>query len=283
LYAAFLALFVGNVNVAAQEGRSIGEPGRGSGKNPLKNVYFGEQHLHTSASPDAFAVGTRGTWDDAYRYGMGEEVNLSTTGEKIKKRTPYDFIAITDHAEYFGVMPRLVDPKDPLSKSDFAKKLQDKNAKMTDPTSAVSIILHSILTSTAMPEYVAPEMLSANWKKYVDAANKHNNPGKFTTLIAFEWTSIPNGRNMHRNVFFRNDTGPKVPFSAFDSIYPEDLLMFNVGVELGQILFLSGILSVMATLRWVRISWPAGTWRLAPYAIGSVSAFWTIQRVASFF
>ena len=67
---------------------SAGEPGRsGGGKNPLKNVYFGEQHLHTSASPDAFAIGTRGTWDDAYRYGKGEEVKLSTTGEMIKKRT----------------------------------------------------------------------------------------------------------------------------------------------------------------------------------------------------
>lgn len=54
---------------------------------------------------------------------MGEEVKLSTTGKKIKKRTPYDFIAITDHSEYFGVMPRLIDPKDPLSKTDFAKEL----------------------------------------------------------------------------------------------------------------------------------------------------------------
>ena len=203
---------------------SPGEPGRVEGKvNPLKNVYFGEQHLHTSASPDAFAVGTRGTWDDAYRYGKGEAVKLSTTGEMIKKRTPYDFVAITDHAEYFGVMPRLIDPKDPLSKSDFAKKLMDKKAKMTDPTSAVSIILHSILTSEAMPEYVKPEMLTSNWKEYVDAANKHNDPGKFTALIAYEWTSIPNGRNMHRNVFFRDDKGPVVPFSSFDSVYPEDL------------------------------------------------------------
>ena len=207
---------------------STGEPGRGAGgKNALKNVYFGEQHLHTSASPDAFAVGTRGTWDDAYRYAKGEAVKLSTTGEMIKKRTPYDFVAITDHAEYFGVMPRLIDPKDPLSKSDFAKKLLDKNAKMTDPTSAVSIILHSILTSTAMPEYVKPDMLQENWQRYVKAANKHNDPGKFTALLAFEWTSIPNGRNMHRNVFWRNDTGPKAPYSAFDSYYPEDLWTYQ--------------------------------------------------------
>jgi hypothetical protein len=215
---------------------AIGRVNAKAKPNPLRNVYFGEQHLHTAASPDAFAIGTRGTWEDAYRYAMGEEVKLSTTGKKIKKRTPYDFVAITDHAEYFGVMPRLVDPKDPLSKSDFAKKLLDKKAKMTDPTSAISIILHSILTSKPMPEYVKPKMLSDNWKKYVDVANKFNKPGEFTTLIAYEWTSIPNGRNMHRNVFFRNDTGPKVPFSAFDSYYPEDLWTYqeiqrNIGIE----------------------------------------------------
>jgi len=197
---------------------TAGEPGRGSGKkNPLKNVYFGEQHLHTSASPDAFAVGTRGTWDDAYNWALGKEVKLSTTGQKIKKHTPYDFVAITDHSEYFGVMPALIDKKDSLSKSDFAKKLQDPKAKMTDPTSAVSIILGSILTSIPMSEYVTPKLLQDNWQKYVKVANKFNDPGKFTTLIAYEWTSIPNGRNMHRNVFFRGDTGPKAPFSSFDS------------------------------------------------------------------
>jgi hypothetical protein len=198
----------------------VGEPGRSAGKkNPLKNVYFGEQHLHTRNSPDAFAAGSRQTWDEAFRYGRGEEVTLHTiaTKNKIKRRTPYDFMAITDHAEYFSVMPRLIDPKDPLSKTDFAKKLQ-KN----DPT-AVQTILHSILTSTAMAEYVTPKMLKDNWQNYVKVANKYNDPGKFTTLIAFEWTSIPNGRNMHRNVFFRNDSGPRAPYSSFDSIYPEDL------------------------------------------------------------
>jgi hypothetical protein len=208
---------------------SAGEPGReAGGKNPLRNVYFGEQHMHTAASPDAFAVGTRGTWADAYDWALGKEVTLSTTGEKMKKSTPYDFVAITDHAEYFGVMPRLIDQKDPLAKSDFAKKLQNPGkGAMTDPDSAISTILRSLITSTAMPEYVTPELLQENWAKYVEVANKYNDPGKFTTLIAFEWTSIPNGRNMHRNVFFRNDTGPKVPFSAFDSIHPEDLWTYQ--------------------------------------------------------
>lgn len=100
---------------------SAGEPGRSSGKaNPLKNVYFGEQHLHTSNSPDAFAAGSRQSWDDTFRYGRGEEVTLHTitTNNKIKRGTPYDFMAITDHAEYFGVMPRMIDTNDPLSKGD---------------------------------------------------------------------------------------------------------------------------------------------------------------------
>lgn len=203
---------------------STGEPGRSSGEaNPLKNVYFGEQHLHTSNSPDAFAAGGRQTWDQAYRYGRGEEVVLDTltTHNKIKRKTPYDFMAITDHAEYFGVMPRLIDTSDPLAKTDLAKKLQ-KN----DP-SAVQEILHSILTSTGMPEFVEPALMQSNWQNYVKVTNKYNDPGKFTTLIAFEWTSIPNGRNMHRNVFFRNDTGPVAPYSSFDSFYPEDLWTYQ--------------------------------------------------------
>jgi hypothetical protein len=222
-----LLLCLGCVGVSgttlAADGRSLGEPGRADKPskkaNPLKNVYFGEQHLHTRNSPDAFAAGSRQTWDEAFRYGRGEEVVLHTiaTKNKIKRSTPYDFMAITDHAEYFGIMPRMIDPKDPLSKSDLAKRLQKQ-----DPT-AVMDILHDILTSTGRPELLASDLLLSNWQNYVKIANKYNDPGKFTTLIAYEWTSIPNGRNMHRNVFFRNDTGPVAPYSAFDSYYPEDL------------------------------------------------------------
>jgi len=205
----------------------IGEPGRATETpNPLRNVYFGEQHLHTEASPDSFAVGNRGTWEDAYNYALGKEVTLSTTGEKMRKSTPYDFVGITDHAEYFGIMPRLVDPEDPLSKTDVAKALQDPKADPSAPDSPINKFFQSILTSTPASELVAPELLTSSWAQYVKVANRFNQPGKFTTLIAFEYTSIPNGRNMHRNVFFRDD-GPDVPFSAFDSIYPKDLWIYQ--------------------------------------------------------
>jgi hypothetical protein len=201
----------------------IGELGRsGEGKNPLKNVYFGEQHMHTRNSFDAFTLGVTQTWEQAYRFGRGEEVTLGTNGMKIKRRTPYDFVAITDHSEYYGVLKDLVDPNSPLSKSDFAKQL----AKMkTDPKAAGPAVQKLILTlvhNDPMSEYVTPELRMGNWQKFIKAADRFNEPGKFTTLYAYEWTSIPDGANMHRNVFFKNKAAA-VPFSSFDSIHPEDL------------------------------------------------------------
>ena len=198
-----------------------GEPGRSNdGPNPLKNVYFGEEHIHTSNSPDAFVMGVRASWDDVYNYAMGNEIKVSTTGNTIKKSTPYDFVALTDHAEYFGVMPSLIDPNDPLSKSDLAQLMK------SDMTSAINEVLGSLLSGVPMKEYYTPELIKKQWTKYVETANKYNKPGEFTTIIAWEWTSIPNGRNMHRNVFFR-DEGPEVPFTAFDSDKPQDLWTFQ--------------------------------------------------------
>ncbi len=85
---------------------SRGEPGRSSGKaNPLKNVYFGEQHLHTQDSPDAYSMGTRNTVEDAYNFAQGKAVKKNTSGEMVQKKTPYDWVAITDHAEYMGIFP----------------------------------------------------------------------------------------------------------------------------------------------------------------------------------
>ena len=76
---------------------SQGEPGRSTGKsNPLNNVYFGEQHLHTADSPDAFAMGTRNTQDDAFNFCKGKAIKKSTGGYMVQKKTPYDWCAVTD-------------------------------------------------------------------------------------------------------------------------------------------------------------------------------------------
>ncbi len=189
-----------------------------------RQLFFGEQHLHSSWSPDAYAAGTRQKPEDAYRWALGEEVTLSTTGEKIKKETPYDFVALTDHSEYLGVFPQLADPNGPFAGNALAALINSPN--QADQNKGASEVIASI--TLGVPEgpfvdFVSPEIIQSNWKNHVAIANKYNDPGKFTALIAYEWTSIPNSQNMHRNVFFRDDTGPEAPYSAFDSVDPEDL------------------------------------------------------------
>jgi len=227
------SLAISSLSFAAD---SLGEPGRNSkGPNPLRNVYFGEQHMHTENSFDAFTIGS-GTWEDAYRYGMGEVINHPTTGAKIQRKTPYDFVAITDHAEYYGVLKNLGNPDSPLSKSDFAKGFTEG---MKNPASGgakyVTQLIGTLLTNEPMEEYVTSDLLKQNWSDFLAVADRFNKPGEFTTLYAFEWTSIPNGQNMHRNVFFR-ERAPVAPYSAFDSQFPADLWTYmevnrNFGIE----------------------------------------------------
>ena len=204
----------------------VGEPGRSSGKkNPLNNVYFGEQHLHTVNSPDAFAMGTRNTQEDAYNFAKGKAVKKNTSGEMVQKKTPYDWIAVTDHAEYMGVFRQFLDPKSEVmtkaKDNPIVKMIMSGDPKKGDE--AFGKVAVTLTENKPDPDFNDPKIIKSVWKKYVETANKHNKPGKFTTLIAFEWTSIPVNQNLHRNVFFRDDEGPIVPFSAFDSNRPEDL------------------------------------------------------------
>jgi len=204
----------------------VGEPGRdSSGPNPLNNVYFGEQHLHTQNSPDAYAMGTRNTQEDAYKFAQGMAVKKNTSGQMVQKKTPYDWIAVTDHAEYMGVFPQFSDPNSPVMKkakdNPIVKMILSGDEKKGDE--AFGKLAITLTENRPDPDFNNPDIIKSVWQTYVETANKYNQPGKFTTLIAFEWTSIPVNQNLHRNVFFRDDTGPAIPFSAFDSDRPEDL------------------------------------------------------------
>jgi len=203
-----------------------GEPGRGSGKkNPLNNVYFGEQHLHTVNSVDAFAMGTRNGPDEAYRFCKGEAIKKQTTGEMIQKKTPYDWCAVTDHAEYLGMMPLLLKKDNPLKDTEIGKLIATGDPAKGE--AAFQLIINSAGANVAIPYLVDPKIAKTVWDAQKKIANKHNEPGKFTTLIAFEWTSIPNFQNLHHNVFFRDDKGPDTIFSQFDSVKREDLWTYQ--------------------------------------------------------
>jgi len=200
-----------------------GEPGRGSAqKNPLNNVYFGEQHLHTTTSVDAYIQGNhRNTIEDAFNYNKGKPVKKWLTGETLQRRTPYDWTAVTDHAEYMGVFGTLSDPKSPLKDDPIVKELQSGDKAKQD---AAFVTVADTLTSGNVYEpFNDRKIIRSVWDAHKAAMNKAYEPGKFTTLIAFEWTSMPNNQNLHRNVFFRDAEGPDMVFSAFDSDQPEDL------------------------------------------------------------
>ena len=203
-----------------------GEPGRGSSKpNPLNNVYFGEQHLHTSDSPDAFAMGTRNGPDDAYRFCKGEAVKKLLDGTTVQKKTPYDWCAITDHAVFMGMLPLMLDKSSSLHDTKIGKLINTGKAK--DGAEAFQIIISSVEAGKPPAYLMDPKTMTSVWENQKKITNKHNDPGKFTTLIAYEWTSIPMAQNLHHNVFFRDDKGPDTIFSALDSVKREDLWTYQ--------------------------------------------------------
>ena len=199
-----------------------------------KNAYFGDLHIHTSWSFDAFIYNTRTTPDDAYRYGKGEAIGHSAL-DNIQLQRPLDFMAVTDHAEYMGVMKKMIDPKDAFFKLDMAKKIRSEDPRVS--MEAFTLIGTSMSRNQPFPELSSEDIKKSTWQKVVSIADKYYEPGKFTTFPAYEWTSSPGdtlfnkagkavstfARNMHRNVIFKNSNVPEQPYSSFNSQNPEDL------------------------------------------------------------
>jgi hypothetical protein len=190
--------------------------------NPDKNAYFGETHVHTGWSFDAFIFGnTKTTPADAYKYAMGEPIKHAA-GYDIKIETPLDWIGVTDHSEYVGVVQMANTPGTPISKLPIAKQLIVKSPE--DIQRVYLFLGESMIKNQPIKELVSPEVAGSVWKQNNDIANQFNKPGKFTAFCSYEWTSTPNSMNMHRNVFFRECRAvPAMPFSSLDSQNPEDL------------------------------------------------------------
>ncbi len=182
-------------------------------------VLFGDLHLHTSYSLDAAGeFGVETLPDDAYRFAKGEAVEYN--GQMVRRHAPLDFLAVTDHAEYLGnvrlaARGELDLPRYILSKIGF-------KAPPEDPFANPSL-------AGLMGEDVAglndPALVQGHWMDIVDAAQRHNQPGRFTALVGFEYspTFLDTGTSLHRNVIFRGPNYPVVPFGATDSMHPEAL------------------------------------------------------------
>ena len=191
-------------------------------KNPDRNAYFGETHIHTSWSFDAYVFGnTKAGPEDSYKFAMGQPID-HPAGYKIKITRPLDFMAVTDHAEYVGTVSLANDPNSPISKLPVAEKLKVRSKE--DINRVYMFLGASLLKNEPIPELVSPEVAGNVWKQFITIADKYYQPGKFTTFVAYEWTSTPDNRNMHRNIIFKDSKKvPAVPFTALDSYHPEDL------------------------------------------------------------
>jgi len=184
------------------------------------NLYWGDTHLHTNLSPDAFIKGnTTATPDDSFNFAKGAPVIDANSRAKIKMDTPLDFLVVTDHAEYVGIPKMLWEGDERLLKTKVGKRF----AKMIKDGKGTQVFVDLLGTANSGKPYEAlnsGEIRKSVWSDSVAAAERHNDPGKFTAFIGWEWSSIPNGQNLHRIVFTPQggDVANRfIPFSAFDS------------------------------------------------------------------
>ncbi|MFP6584011.1 MAG: DUF3604 domain-containing protein [Candidatus Hydrogenedentota bacterium] len=180
---------------------------------------FGELHMHTGWSFDAYAFGVRATPDDAYNFGKGKPLKHAL-GDTYQLTRPLDFMAVTDHGEYLGVSARMGDPNHPLSKHKLAKRMRSPDVPIA--YSALREMVRGDDSGKQYTELTDEDLRRDAWAGIIESANRHYEPGKFTTFIGYEWTSMPDRQNLHRNVIFRGNDAP-VPFTRMDSDRPEDL------------------------------------------------------------
>lgn len=191
------------------------------GETFAREVYFGDLHLHSRASADAYTMGNETlTPADAYRFARGEEIK-SSSGMTAQLRRPLDFLAVTDHAEFLGVLNAFNEKNPVLMGSPLGKRW----GALTKEG-----FFDAFVKSLSDPDPVrddVPDALEYTiWKEIAEAADTFYQPGKFTTFIAYEWTAASEGNNLHRCVIYREDratVASHLPYSSFLSSDPEDL------------------------------------------------------------
>ena len=217
--------------------------------NKNRNPYYGDLHVHTKYSFDAYVFGVTASPDDAYRYAKGEAI-MHPLGYEMKLREPLDFYSVTDHGFYMGMIQAFADTTTDISKLDFAKPFHNLNREdnlTVESAGERSNIFSSILGAAIVQPYpdwhpkIIKAWLSRNvqaalksfdydihksaWADVARSANEHNDPGNFTTFIGYEFTTSTNieGGNLHRNVIFESSKASIRPWTRIDSLNPEDL------------------------------------------------------------
>ena len=213
----FAALLIPSVSMAVEYSKPV------SSDYP-KNVYWGDTHLHTRNSADAYSMGNMNmTPTDAYRFARGEEM-VAHNGMRVQLRRPLDFLVVSDHSEYLGGFYRY-QMSDPVIKGTAAGKQWAEFIAAGDYASWFQSFVNSMNDPENNPAF-NKDVQKYVWEDVGKTADDHNDPGQFTALIGYEWTSMIEGNNLHRVVVYRDDaeTATQVPpFTSQESKDPQDL------------------------------------------------------------
>ncbi len=187
-----------------------------------RQVFFGDLHLHTSYSLDAAAAKTNTTPDDAYAYAMGEPVDY--LGRMIQRNAPLDFLAVTDHAEYLGNVRAAMagDIPPPIDEEEWQRLIAHEGGDTMMELFGIAV---AGLRGIDTPGLTDPARTYQAWQDIIAAAERANDPGRFTAFVAFEYSPTvgASSGHMHRNVIFRGPDYPAMPFGATDSLHHEAL------------------------------------------------------------
>ena len=201
-----------------------------------RKAYFGDLHVHTTYSFDAYAFGTLATPYDAYRFAKGEAI-ANPAGFNMQLSRPLDFYAVTDHGMFLGLAEAAADTSTEFSKNSFSEPYHGLNAPENMGAGSLNVLNRMGTFSSFMPAAVSQirsgeldrdEVLGvvrSAWRDSINAADEFYEPGRFTTFAAYEYTSSSSDRgNLHRNVVFQDTNKlPREPFSRLHSQNPEDL------------------------------------------------------------
>ena len=200
-------------------------------RNFAENVYWGDTHLHTSYSTDAGMIGNTLGPDEAYRFASGEEV-VSASGQRARLIRALDFLVVSDHAENLGLAPMIAASDPELLKNPWGRELHDlvKAGKAVEAFTKWG-------AEAMLPRIDPiddPQLARSIWEQITASADRFNDPGIFTAFIGYEWTSTPDGNNLHRVVMFKDAADRAnqiIPFSQYDSVDPEKLWQFMAAYE----------------------------------------------------
>jgi hypothetical protein len=189
-------------------------------------VFWGDTHVHTNNSLDARGFGVIIGPEEAYRFARGEEV-ITSHGEPFKLSRPLDWLVVADHSDGMGAMKEIIAGNPRLLADPTVRGWHTAfNAGGEEAFQATMEVINAFSQGNVPDVVLDRDFQQTVWDEYIEIAEDFNEPGRFTAMIGYEWTSTEDGNNLHRNVLYRDDgdvARRMVPYTTAESFNPEDL------------------------------------------------------------